>query len=192
MGIKGEKTKQIILTEAYQLFAEKGFKDVTMKDICQRTGLSRGGLYRHYESTEQIFSEIVTILLDAQKDEFEEKIQNKMPAGEILEEVLKRYEEEMMDAGNSLSIAIYEFFSDPQISKSDNSISQQYLRSKKMWVALIEYGIQTKEFQEVNAEAVYDLIVFSYQGVRMYSKLMAIDPEIPRNITREIKRLLFV
>lgn len=192
MGIKGEKTKQIILTEAYQLFAEKGFKDVTMKDICQRTGLSRGGLYRHYESTEQIFSEIVTILLDAQKDEFEEKIQNKMPAGEILEEVLKRYEEEMMDAGNSLSIAIYEFFSDPKISKSDNSISQQYLRSKKMWVALIEYGIQTKEFQEVNAEAVYDLIVFSYQGVRMYSKLMAIDPEIPRNITGEIKRLLFV
>lgn len=190
MGIKGEKTKQIILTEAYQIFAEKGFKDVTMKDICQRTGLSRGGLYRHYESTEQIFSEIVTILLDAQKDEFEEKIRNKMPAGQILEEVLRRYEEEMMDAGNSLSIAIYEFFSDPKISKSDNSISQQYLRSKKMWMALIEYGIQTKEFQEVNAEAVYDLIVFSYQGVRMYSKLMAIDPEIPRNITGEIKRLL--
>lgn len=51
MSLKGEKTKQDIREKAYQLFAEKGFKAVTMKDICELTGLSRGGLYRHYEST---------------------------------------------------------------------------------------------------------------------------------------------
>ena len=44
MGVKGEKTKELIRQEAYRLFAEKGFKEVTMKDICVRTGLSRGGL----------------------------------------------------------------------------------------------------------------------------------------------------
>ena len=44
MSLKGEKTKQDIREKAYQLFAEKGFKDVTMKDICELTGLSRGGL----------------------------------------------------------------------------------------------------------------------------------------------------
>lgn len=54
MGAKGEKTKQLICESAFCLFAEKGFKDVTMKDICERTKLSRGGLYRHYESTSQI------------------------------------------------------------------------------------------------------------------------------------------
>ena len=51
MSLKGEKTKQDIREKAYQLFAEKGFKDVTMKDICELTGLSLGGLYRHFEST---------------------------------------------------------------------------------------------------------------------------------------------
>ena len=101
MGIKGEKTKQLICRAAYGLFAEKGYKDVTMQDICMETGLSRGGLYRHYESTGQIFQEIITYLQAGQKDEFAGKIKAKAPAAGILEEVLCRYEEEMMDSSSS-------------------------------------------------------------------------------------------
>lgn len=56
MGRKGTETKEAILRQAYQLFAEKGFKAVTMTDICEKTGLSRGGLYRYYSGTGQIFS----------------------------------------------------------------------------------------------------------------------------------------
>ena len=55
MGKKGEETKQFIREKACFLFSQKGFKNVTMKDICMETGLSRGGLYRHYDSTQQIF-----------------------------------------------------------------------------------------------------------------------------------------
>lgn len=36
MGSKGTKTKEKILQEAYLLFAEKGFKAVTMTDICEK------------------------------------------------------------------------------------------------------------------------------------------------------------
>lgn len=75
MSLKGEKTKQDIREKAYQLFAKKGFKEVTMKDICELTGLSRGGLYRHYESTEQIFLEIVNAFSDKQKNEVFTKIE---------------------------------------------------------------------------------------------------------------------
>ena len=125
MGTKGEKTKRIICENAFQLFAEKGFKDVTMKDICEKTGLSRGGLYRHYENTGQIFLEIIRVLMADQQNEFEEKIKKNTPARQILCQVLDRYEGEMVDSQHSLSIAIYEFFSSPSISKSSNSIQQQ-------------------------------------------------------------------
>ena len=47
MSKKGSETKRLIKEQAYKLFAIRGFKDVTMKDICEITGLSRGGLYRH-------------------------------------------------------------------------------------------------------------------------------------------------
>ena len=46
MGEKGERTREKIRCKAYGLFAEKGFQAVTMTDICERTGLNRGGLYR--------------------------------------------------------------------------------------------------------------------------------------------------
>lgn len=191
MGNKGEQTKRLICMNAYQLFVEKGYKDVTMKDICDKTGLSRGGLYRHYTSTEQIFLEIINTLMGKQRNEFREKILKGIPAAEILDGVLARYESEMLDQSSSLSIAIYEFFSNPKISKGDNSITQQYLNSKKMWIDLIQYGIQRKEFKEtVIPESIFDLIIFSYQGVRMYSTLMDIDVNIPKRIMGQIKLLL--
>lgn len=38
-----------------------------MKDICEATGLSRGGLYIHYGSTQQIFSDIVNEIMSSLK-----------------------------------------------------------------------------------------------------------------------------
>ena len=192
MGNKGNRTKELICAEAYKLFAEKGFKDVTMKDICERTGLSRGGLYRHYDSTEQIFLEIIHALMQNQQNEFAGKISHQIPAVQILNEVFQRYEAEMTDSDRTLSIAIYEFFSRPGMSQGENSVLRQYLLSKSMWTELIEYGIRTGEFKRVDPEAVYDLIVFSYQGVRMYSRLMKIDPEVPRRILEQIRGMLCV
>ncbi len=130
MSLKGEKTKQEIREKAYKLFVEKGFKEVTMKDICELTGLSRGGLYRHYESTGQIFLEIVNAFSDRQKKEVLAKIQRRIPATTILEELLSKYASEMIDSETSLSLAIYEFYSNPAISKEDNSVKRQYEVSK--------------------------------------------------------------
>lgn len=190
MSLKGEKTRQDIREKAYQLFAKKGFKEVTMKDICELTGLSRGGLYRHYESTGQIFLEIVDDFSDKQKREVSAKIEQRIPAAAILEEVLLKYASEMIDYENSISLAIYEFYSNPAFSKEDNSITKQYEISKSAWVELINYGIGTKEFKRVNPESIFNLILFAYQGVRMYSKLMKIDHDIPDQILYEIKKLL--
>lgn len=190
MSLKGDMTKQVIREKAYQLFARKGFKEVTMKEICELTGLSRGGLYRHYESTEQIFLEIVRSFSDQQREEVCTKIEQHIPAVTILEELLSKYEREMSDTENSLSLAICEFYSNPAVSKEDNCVKEQYEISKSTWTALIHYGITTKEFQCVNPESVFHVIVFAYQGVRMYSRLMKLNHDIPAQIIREIKRLL--
>ncbi|MFD1405172.1 TetR/AcrR family transcriptional regulator [Robinsoniella peoriensis] len=190
MNRRGTETRRLILKKSYPLFAEKGFKEVTMKDICECTGLSRGGLYRHYDSTSQIFAEILEELLKRQEDEFSEKIKKKESAICILNDVLERYRLEMLDSGNSLSVAIYEFYSLPQSEHIPNALLEQYLLSKEMWSRLIQYGIEQQEFKQVDIPAVFDLIVFSYQGVRMYSRLMPLGKDIPDRIVRQIKELL--
>lgn len=188
MGAKGDKTKQFIKRQAKVLFADKGYKDVTMKDICDVTGLSRGGLYRHYNSTEQIFSEIISEFLDGQNDLFSESIEKGMPAAEILDEILDRYKSEMSDARNSLSMAIYEYFS--SVEKEENVLSRQYIVSYNSWSMLIRYGISRGEFKQVDIKGVFDIILFAYQGVRMYSRLMPVPKETPERIIEQIKLLL--
>ena len=190
MSAKGDKTKELICSEAYKLFAEKGFKEVTMKDICEKTGLSRGGLYRHYSSTEEIFSHIINSLMQTQENEVLNKIESLVPAKQILLELLNRYQIEMLDSSNCLTLAIYEFFSTLQRKGNESLLYEQYLLSKKTWESLIAYGIKIKEFNEVNAEAIIDIIIFSYQGVRLYSNLMLISPQIPENILYIIKNIL--
>ncbi len=190
MSAKGDKTKELICSEAYKLFAEKGFKEVTMKDICEKTGLSRGGLYRHYSSTEAIFSHIINSLMQTQENEVLNKIESLVPAKQILLELLNRYQIEMLDSSNCLTLAIYEFFSTLQRKGNESLLYEQYLLSKKTLESLIAYGIKTKEFNEVNAEAIIDIIIFSYQGVRLYSNLMLISPQIPENILYIIKNIL--
>ena len=187
---RGEETRKLIKKCACDLFASKGFKQVTMKDICEAASLSRGGLYCHYESTREIFKEIINDFMSRQEDTFSEKIGQNIPAKEILNEVLEKYKAEMLDGQASLSLAIYEYFSIADVSETENELNTQYLASFKAWKNLLDYGIQTGEFNPVDIRPVFDLIIFSYQGVRMYSKLMPINEEIPQGIIEQIRKII--
>lgn len=190
MGKKGEDTKKLIRERAAYLFAQKGFKNVTMKDICAATGLSRGGLYRHYDSTRQIFLEIIEALMGAQDNELTEKMNAGLPASQILNEILERYRKEMLDNAASLSVAIYEFFSENYSNGQDNLLLKQYQYSVDMWNEFLSYGIKRGEFKTVDCIEVIDIILFSYQGVRMYSTIIPLDEQIPARIINQIKKIL--
>lgn len=189
MNKRGKATKGMIKEKASLMFAEKGFKEVTMKDICEITGLSRGGLYCHYSSTSEIFKEITADMMSCQDEEFQSKMELGLSAVEILDDVLRRYKDEMIDSGHSLSMALYEYFSIKENAAGENALYEQYLLSYASWKRLIQYGIDRGEFNQVNIQAVFDLIIFSYQGVRMYSKLMPVDQEVPERMLKEIRKL---
>lgn len=52
-------TKEHILKKAFVLFMQKSYKEVTMKDIAEETGLSKGAFYHHFSSKEDVFKEVV-------------------------------------------------------------------------------------------------------------------------------------
>lgn len=190
MSKKGDETKSLIRRMAQELFVKKGFKDVTMKDICEATGLSRGGLYMHYGSTQQIFSDIVNEIMSSLDNEFETKKKGGLSATQILDEFLKRYQSEMLDINNSLGLAIYEYYSSIPLS-DDNAMLTQYFYSKAMLSDLIQYGISTGEFKQVHVSAVVDLLLFSYQGIRMLSSIMPLtDETIPAGMISEVRAML--
>lgn len=55
---------------------------------------------------------------------------------------------------------------------------------------LLEYGMETKEFQPIDVEQVSDLILYYYQGLRMWSRVISFDEQVVEHYVRTIKQLL--
>ena len=57
---KGNKKKSELQNALKMLAIEKGYANVTMKDIGEYVGLSVGGLYHHYHDVEEIFNDLIS------------------------------------------------------------------------------------------------------------------------------------
>jgi TetR/AcrR family transcriptional regulator, mexJK operon transcriptional repressor len=56
---KGERTRQVVMEAAYDLFLEQGYAATSMRQIADRAGLALGGIYNHFSGKEAIFSELI-------------------------------------------------------------------------------------------------------------------------------------
>lgn len=52
-------TKEHILNVSLNLFMQKSFKEVTLKELVEKTRMSKGAFYHYFESKEQLFREVV-------------------------------------------------------------------------------------------------------------------------------------
>jgi len=55
MTTKGLETKQKIVTQSLHLFSVKGYYNTSINDILKATGLTKGGLYGHFQNKEEIW-----------------------------------------------------------------------------------------------------------------------------------------
>lgn len=61
---KGERTKLRILEEAARQAAARGLAAVSLADVAEAVGLSKSGLFKHFESKEAMQREIVALVGD--------------------------------------------------------------------------------------------------------------------------------
>jgi TetR/AcrR family transcriptional repressor of nem operon len=54
---KGEATRQRIIEQSAPLFNQRGYEGCSLNDIMSATGLEKGGIYRHFESKEELAAE---------------------------------------------------------------------------------------------------------------------------------------
>ena len=57
-------TKERITEEALTLFAEKGYKGTSVKNIADAVGIKDASLYNHFKSKQEIFDSIVELILE--------------------------------------------------------------------------------------------------------------------------------
>ncbi len=186
MAGKKEKTRDSIIDASYALFARKGFKQLTMKDVCEVTGMSRGGLYSHFPGTDKLFEAVLERVTGNSTMDFQTEIKKGSSASDILDRAFDLMEDEMKHPEDSLSIAIYEYAEtvDPDVIERLNR------NAEKRWKKLISYGIERGEFRDVDIDEIVNVILYSYQGVRMWSRLIPVKPKTFRSIADHIRKQL--
>jgi AcrR family transcriptional regulator len=76
MKVPGEKsTKERIFDAAVDLFAEKGFNGVSIRDISRAVGITEGAVYKHYSGKDKILDSIFAYV--------ENRIYPQAPAGSL-------------------------------------------------------------------------------------------------------------
>ena len=73
-------TKERILQTALELFAQKGYEAVSVSDIAGALGLTKGALYRHFESKGAIFD---SILRRMEQQDAQEAQDHDLPQGTV-------------------------------------------------------------------------------------------------------------
>ena len=51
---KGQQTRRGIIEKAAPLFNQKGYEGTSLSDLMDATGLQKGGIYRHFDSKEEL------------------------------------------------------------------------------------------------------------------------------------------
>lgn len=64
-----EKRKQLIISKSISVFSEKGFNHATMKDVMTATGMSRGGVYAHFNNIDDLFLSVLQYIDDLPKNQ---------------------------------------------------------------------------------------------------------------------------
>lgn len=187
MGEKSAQKKRYILETARKVFVEKGFKKVTMKDIVEACNISRGGLYLYFDSTSQIFTEVMRLESEEADDVFSDRIKEDATAADILILFLQEQKNELLRKKDTLTQATYEFYFENQPQKRDNVLRKQFDSAAKVIEKLIEIGVDNGEFYCEDCKEAARNIMFVLEGLKISAQTIGITAE---TVDREIYYIL--
>lgn len=187
MGEKSIQKRKYILETARKVFVEKGFKKVTMKDIVEACDISRGGLYLYFESTSQIFQEVLKLETQQTDDLFSGSIKKDATAADILLLFLREQKKELLRKQDTLTQAIYEFYFENQLPKRDNMLKKQFDSAVRIIEKLIETGVENGEFYCEDCAGCARNMMFVLEGLKISAQTMGVTSEM---VDREILYML--
>ncbi len=185
---KGDRTRVRILGVADELFATKGFNGVTMIEICQKVGLSRGGLYRYYSSTGALLDAVMAHRVEHGREIFERLCAQGLPPTDILREYLLDQFKMAVQRQATLDRAIYEYV---RCGKgSSEYIAQYHEKQINIIRTMIEMGQASGEFVAGDAYMLAVGILWSIQGAATNAAIFRPDDkQIAGHVEMNIRQL---
>jgi len=146
-----QQRKHQILDAAEEVFTRKGIDQTRMDDIVDETGLSKGTLYWYFKNKDAIIIAILDRIFQREFEELEALDTAKTGAEASIWLLTDRISDDMGRMLRLMPIA-YEFMALAFRSKVVQKVISQYFnRYMDILVPIVQYGIESGEFRQVDA-----------------------------------------
>ena len=159
-----QERKFQILNAAEGVFTKKGLDVARMDDIAEETGLSKGTLYLYFKSKDDLIIAILDRIFEGVFKQMDARKDNLLSATEAIsqftEEAIRDYKKMLR-----LMPVAYEFLALAFRNKTVQKALKQYFRHyMDMLVPIIQRGIDSGEFRQVDAREVAIAAAAIYEG----------------------------
>ena len=146
--------KNKILMAASEVFAQKGYDAATMQDIMEKCGLSKGAIYHHFKSKEEIMQTLGDrMFFENNPFETVEK-RTDLNGLQKIKELLKINGSDT--ERNQFNMQAISIFKDPHILMNAIKSNRDYLTPK--WLELIEEGKRDGSIKTEYAKEIAELL----------------------------------
>jgi AcrR family transcriptional regulator len=170
-----EARRQAILEAAMEVFARRGFGVATTDDIARAAGLSKGGLYWHFKSKDDILAAILHMLFDQEVQVLQNLLRAEDRAANRSRSLVAQAVGAIVQFEQSLPMVL-EFYA---LAARDGAVRQflqmYYQRYHHLLTELFQQGFTQGEFRNGTAALAATALIGQLEGLGL---IWAIAPEI--------------
>ncbi len=139
------ETKEHILSTALKLFFSKGFKGVTMSELVESSGMSKGAFYHYFSGKQELYDLSAELFMDNFLDSYRVERNDKISLRDNLKEIYNRFTP-IVEQLNSSTESSAEFLSNyliflqslmkkPAFRKKIEAYNQQFYNDLAVWIS---------------------------------------------------------
>ena len=173
---RAAETRVRLFRCALQLFAERGFPNVTVEDITEADDVGKGTFFNYFESKDDVLSVVAEIQLGKVREALQEAESAKNSIHATLRHLLQRVSEEPARSPELARALISSFLASERIRKQmDRNLSE----GRRMAARVVEWGQQRGEINsKLKPEQVALQLQQSFMGTLLLWSLRG-EPKLP-------------
>jgi len=169
-----KKRRDEILEAAERVFQKKGFEPATMQDIVDESGMSRGGVYSYFSSTEEMIQALHVRNLQELPGIIDQLLAENDTVWEAVEALVGDFRDED-NTDPDFGIVMFEY---SVVSWRNEDRRQFVIENSQIalneFVGLFQKGVDTGEFRPVQPlEAIAVMFALITDGITLYSSINA-------------------
>ena len=176
---RGERTRNHILEVTRKLFAQPGFRGVTLDQIAEETGTAKSSILWHFGTKEHLLLEVLDGIMRDLETSYRQRYPDSLSLGEKMQRFIRDYVR-LMEQYPELGTVFFGMLFDAELINTIRArVKEMYREYRQMILEnLIDTGIPATEHLGAAVAALFDGVFIQWyldpQGVDMQKALESV------------------